>query len=178
MRLRALLVMLFASLFLCTTAAVAGPYPPPVAAGGEVSASRIKLPGCTTFTGHGFAHGTTVTVTDDGRVVGTTKTDAEGRFSLRVCFDVNARVGCHTLVGTGLGVDGRPASVSATVCITGLAEGPGGGEPGGGIPFTGFAATGVALGGIGLVAAGSAILLLMEKRHRSRRRARRVHVSA
>lgn len=171
------------ALFLLTpaamsTASAVGPYPPPTAEGsGSVSESRVEAGGCVTFSGTGFEPNTAVVIRDNGRYVATVRADSNGDFSYRICFGAGAKRGKHTLTGTGAGAGGSgELTVTAVVTVTGVSQRPGdnGGDNGGGIPFTGFTGSGIALGGIALVAAGSALLIASERRHRTRRRTARV----
>lgn len=176
-----LLVVL--ALVLGPAALAAGPYPPPAAGSGTMDPGRIGQGECATFAGDGFAPGETVTITDNGRPVGTTTADDRGRFSYRYCASSATRPGRHVLEATGA-TSGR--SVSAVVIVTGVeqsaprpvsgpalaGDGGGGGQgsAGGPLAFTGFPALALVLGGTLLVTLGSAVLLLVERRDRRRRR--------
>jgi hypothetical protein len=123
----------------------AGPYPPPPASGGQgqVDDSRVEAGECVIFSGDGFKPGTTVTIRDNGKVVGTAPVAADGTFSKRICFDTDAKPGRHTLTATGVATDGRPLTVSAVVFVTGVSQRPGSGPGSGPAPGTGAgAATG------------------------------------
>ncbi len=195
--------------------AAPGPYPPPTGGGsGSVTPSRACAGQCVTFSGNGFAPDVIVVIRDDGRLVGTARTDANGEFSTQVCFGTDARPGRHTLTATGTGADGKEMTVSAVVFVCGVSQRPpppsgdGGGDgngagdgdgagdgagdagaggngdggaggdgAGGGIPFTGFMGSLIALAGILLVAMGSALLVLLERRHTARRRAHRLRTA-
>lgn len=128
MRLRgAVAAMCAGALLLLTPAAAyaAGPYPPPADEHAEVDDTRVEAGECVIFSGGGFEPGTEVTIRDNGKVVGTTRADDRGEFRFEVCFEVDAKPGRHTLAVTGLGADGQPLTLTATVFVTGRSERPG-----------------------------------------------------
>jgi hypothetical protein len=98
--------------------AVAAPYPLPTSGEGQVTRSTI-------FSGGGFLPGSTVMITDNGKLVGTTKADKKGNFRDQVCFGTDAALGKHTLAGTGTGANGAGRVVTAVVTVIG-AEASGG----------------------------------------------------
>lgn len=134
------------------TGAQADCYPPNAGHGaGRVDKTRVAPGECVVFSGNGFRPGSTVTVADNGAVVGTAEANASGEFSERVCFGASTTPGQHELTGTGpdQGGDCAPGSgngngtrtVRATVFVLGesVVAPPGGGneEPRGEAPGVG-----------------------------------------
>jgi hypothetical protein len=155
-----------------SSALAAGPYPPPVRGSAEVSQSRVQVGDCIIFSGRGFAAFTDVRITDNGKFLGTARTNAKGEFRFKVCFPSDSQIGRHVIRGTGTGAGGGQITVSATVIVEGRSEQPGNGNGGGdgnggGLPFTGFVGAGLVVGSIALLAAGS-LLVLVGGRSRKR----------
>lgn len=112
-------------MLLAPAAQAAGPYPPPMDEHAEVSATRVQAGECVIFSGGGFEPGSEVTIYDNDELVGVTRADKNGDFRYEVCFDVDARPGRHTLKAVGLGADGAPLTLTATVFVTGVSQRPG-----------------------------------------------------
>ena len=173
---RLLLAALTTLAVVSATAAAAAPYPPPSNGEGKASPSRVKQGNCTTFSGDGFQAGTDITITDDDRKVGMTRTDDKGRFSSRICFATDAKVGQHVLRGTGLSAATSGPEyhrVTAVVTVTGVEERGGGSPqttPAAGVSDLVTSPFGLALLLLLAVPLISGPLLLMERRHRARRR--------
>ena len=132
-------------LVLLPAAAVAVPaqaedYPLPTHGQGKVDRTRVPVGECVIFSGDpgGFQPGATLTIKDDGVVVGTTTADAQGEFSHQVCFATNAHLGRHVLTAEGIGANTAFRDVTATVTVVGVSTtrpppsgGPSGGSTGG-----------------------------------------------
>jgi len=112
-------------------------YPGPSPAPPSVSASTVVSGQSVTFTAGGFAPGSTVTVTDNGVIVGAAGADAHGVFVLSVTI---GSVGTHTLTAAGRDASGAPLSVTATV------EGTASGGSSDGSLITGPAGSGTSSG--------------------------------
>jgi hypothetical protein len=125
------------------TGAQADCYPPnPGNGSGHVDKTRVAPGECVTFSGNGFRPRTTVTVADNGAVVGATQANSAGEFSKQVCFGATSAPGQHELTGTGAdkggdkGGDCKPGNgpkertVHATVFVlgAGIVAPPGGGS--------------------------------------------------
>ena len=165
-----------------SVAAAAAPYPPPATGSGKVAPSRVKQGHCTTFSGDGFAGGSSLRISDDGTFYGTTSTSTKGDFSAPVCFANDAKIGDHVLSAEGPNAQVAPSDpadrvVTATVTVTGVEQsGNGNGKPvksnrAGNetstdvvSPFTGAALALLLVPGI------TGVLLMLERRHRRRRR--------
>ena len=110
---------LAAAVLIGSTITTAGPafadYPGPTVPPPSVGASRVARGATDTFTAGGFATGTTVTVMDNGRVVGTAVAGPNGVFVLTLRI---ADCGANKLTAAGTGLNGTPFSVAAKV--TGL----------------------------------------------------------
>ncbi|TAL22103.1 MAG: hypothetical protein EPN99_06435 [Frankiales bacterium] len=175
---RLLLAALTAVAVLGATAAAAAPYPPPSNGEGKAAPSRVKQGHCTNFSGDGFAVGADITITDDDRKVGMTQTDDKGRFSSRICFATDARVGQHVLRGTGRSAatsGPEQHRVTAIVTVTGVEESGRGSDPEttpaasvGDLVTTPFGLSLLLLLVLPLI---SGPLLVLDRRHRARRRA-------
>lgn len=125
----------------------------PAQGNGRVSASRINPGDCVTFSGDGFAPGSSVSITDNGTSVGTATANAAGTFSTQVCISV---LGNHVLRGTGQTIGGTSRVVSARVVVSR------------GLVRTGTSATlPLLLGGMGLVAVGSGAVVVGRRRRRT-----------
>jgi len=110
---------LAAAVLIGGTITTAGPafadYPGPTVPPPSVGASRVARGATDTFTAGGFATSTTVTVMDNGRVVGTAVAGPNGVFVLTLRI---ADCGANKLTAAGTGLNGTPFSVAAKV--TGL----------------------------------------------------------
>jgi LPXTG-motif cell wall-anchored protein len=141
------------TLFLGTALATAASAQyPPQAANGRVTKSTVGPGGCVTFSGDGFAPGSTVTVTDNNATVGTATASVTGTFSLQVCPQV---LGVHILRGTGKTPTGATRVVVAQVRVVQASR----------LPSTGSDKTleTVALGA-GLVVAGAGAVAFARRR--------------
>lgn len=135
------------------------PYPPSVG-NARLNRSRACQGQCVQFSGDGFAPNSDVVVTDNGRRVGTARTNPRGSFSFRYCFADDAAVGRHELKGTGRESDGRTRTVTAVVEVCRKVSGSG-------LPRTGDNSTMPALMmGFILVAAGTMTVFLTRRRRR------------
>ena len=127
-------------------AALAACYPPHSQGQGEVDRTEVRPGECVTFSGGGFKPLTQVSITDDKRTVETVRSDADGQFTARVCFDTDAKVGEHQLRGTGLAAQSSGCdssgerTVTAKVRVVGATSS--GGSTSGGHANAGFASRG------------------------------------
>ena len=154
-------------------------YPGPSPVPPSVSASTVQPGRSVTFSAGGFAPGSTVTVTDNGVVVGTATADANGVFVLSVTI---GSVGTHTLTASGTDTNGASLSVTATVegVLSGppdglLISGPGGSATSGGstsgTTLTALPRTGSdlvvpgAVSGVALVLMGGTGVVVARRRH-------------
>lgn len=165
MRIKQVLAALVAVLLL-------GALAPPVAsaqygvdvANARVSRSRVCQGECVVFSGDGFRANSTVTITDNGRVVATVRTNAAGRFTYQLCFDDDAAVGRHEIRGTGVNPQGGARVVRAFVDVCAKSKSGAGGK---GLTRTGTDVLLPALGmGFLLVLIGAVALFLARRRHR------------
>lgn len=149
---RATTVALFALLALVGlgTAASAQPYPPSQGEG-TVSRSRIAPGESVEFCGDGFAPDTEVVITDNGEVVDTVTTNADGEFCVTLTLE---EPGTHVLAGTGTGADGEVRTVTATVVVAAA-----------GLPATGSNTILPAIGvGLALVTIGTFLIYAVRRR--------------
>jgi hypothetical protein len=159
--------------------ASAAPYPPPATGQGKAAPSRVKQGHCTTFSGDGFAAGAQVNVFDDDRHYGITSADDKGGFMSRVCFANDARVGDHVLAARGPNAQTLPSDpadreVTATVTVVGVEEssGPDDVDSANAASSTPLRSPfALAAFGLLLLPVLSGVLLVLERRHRRRRRA-------
>ena len=159
--------------------ACVGGLPRALAGAPSVSASTVQPGRSVTFSAGGFGPGSTVTVTDNGVVVGTATADANGVFVLAVTI---GSVGTHTLTASGTDANGAPLSVTATVegVLSGspdglLISGPGGSATTGGstsgTTLTALPRTGSdlvvpgAVSGVALVLMGGTGVVVARRRH-------------
>jgi hypothetical protein len=116
-------------------------YPLPTHGKGKVDRTRVPVGECVNFSGDpgGFKPGATLTIKDDGVVVGTTTADAQGEFTFQVCFATNAHLGRHVLTAEGIGANGAFRDVTATVTVVGASttRPPPGSTTGGGTTGSG-----------------------------------------
>ena len=128
---------------------------PPSAGNGHVTKSTVGPGGCVTFTGDGFAPDSSVTITDNGKTVGTVTTSVTGTFTKEVCPTV---LGVHILRGTGKTPTGATRVVVAQVTVV----------AGSRLPSTGSDHTfeTIALGA-GLVLVGAGAVVVARRRRRS-----------
>jgi hypothetical protein len=158
--------------------ALAAPYPPPATGEGKAAPSRVKQGHCTTFTGDGFAAAAQVDIFDDNRHYGITSADDTGAFKSRVCFANDARVGDHVLAARGRNAQTVPTDpadreVTAKVTVVGVEEssGPDDVDSANAASSTALQSP-FALAALGLLLLPllSGVLLVLERRHRRRRR--------
>lgn len=113
-----------------TTAAAAPAAPATGTAGAAVQPQATQSPGQASsstlapgdqlvITGGGFAPGADLTATffSDPVVVGTTRADANGQFSIRVTIPAGASPGVHRIVVSGRGPQGGPHECVVTVTV-------------------------------------------------------------
>lgn len=106
-----------------------------------------------TVTGGGFARNSTVTITFDTVVLGTTVTRSDGTFSTTVTIPANATPGRHTLAAVGTAPNGASRRLTSSIEVLGTTA-----QRGGILPRTGngltppLAASAVLLLGVGSVA--------------------------
>jgi hypothetical protein len=149
-------------------------YPLPTRGQGTVSSTSVHAGDCVIFSGSGFAPNTPLTLTDNGKVVGHTRSDGIGDFSAKVCFPTTARLGKHTLEAAGRGANGAARVVFASVTVLGVVvTRPGTVGPGGTLPFTGSDILSLLGLGLFLVLLG-AVLVWRNNRAGERRRAARL----
>lgn len=159
-------------------------YPLPTHGDGTVSRSVVHVGECTVFSGGGFKPHSTVTITDNGKVLGTTQTDRNGNFSYTVCYSTDSTLGRHTLTGSGTGANGAARTVSAVVTVVGAESLPVKSDAGtdngdgGGLPFTGADILGLALMALALIALGWLLVARNLNARAARRRVRRQRGSA
>ncbi|MCU1587677.1 MAG: hypothetical protein JWN31_1170, partial [Frankiales bacterium] len=138
--LRALVAALVLLIGVASAPARAADYPLPTHGKGKVDRTRVPVGECVIFSGDpgGFQPGATLTIKDDGAVVGTAKADAQGEFSTKVCFATDAHLGRHVLTAEGIGANTAFRDVTATVTVVGASttRPPPGGTTGGGTTTT------------------------------------------
>jgi hypothetical protein len=153
-------------------------YPAPTVGAGAVDKSVARPGDCVVFSGGGYKPGVVLSVTDNAHKVHTVKTNSKGRFSVRVCFDTNAKLGKHVLCAKGMGANGASRVVCATVLLLGkvITRPRGfGGLPHTGpstLPFTGAKGL-LTLGFLGALLLAAGIWFVRHGRRRSRRRVAR-----
>lgn len=99
------------------------PYPPSPPAGSVSTTTTCA--GCTvTTTWTGFEPGSTINLTlfSHGRHLGSTTVNAEGVAVAIVTIPDDTPAGRHRITGTGRAEDGRPATASITIWVTGTEE--------------------------------------------------------
>jgi hypothetical protein len=160
------------------SSALAAPYPPPATGEGKAAPSRIKQGHCTHFSGDGFATASRVQIWDDTTFYGNTTSGDSGEFVSRVCLKADARVGDHVLAARGpnaqlLPTDPADREVTATVTVVGVEQSA---DPDD-IDVDKSASTttvqsrfAYATVGLLLLPLLSGVLLVLERRHRRRRR--------
>lgn len=168
---RALLLACVLLLCLLWAGAANAQYPPTVGTG-NVNRSTVKKCQCVIFSGDGFAPGSPVTITDNGRFVARVTADRRGTFRHRVCFDEKRAEGRHDLLATGTNPSGGAHEVRATVFVRGDTCFRRGDEIHDeslwrDLPRTGAGSTVPALLlGFGLVTTGSGVLFVAKHRRR------------
>jgi hypothetical protein len=154
-KLRHVLAAFVALMFALGVAAPASAQYGSTVGNGRVSKGTMRPGECTTFTGDGFAPGSSVVISDNGQDIATVTADDAGNFTYEYCTSV---LGVHLLRGTGTDPLGGERIVVATVVVAGRR----------------LAATGsdntvmLLLSGLGLVVAGSGTVLAGSLRRRRR----------
>jgi hypothetical protein len=160
-------------------AALAAPYPPPATGSGSAAPSRVKQGKCTTFSGDGFTVAARVEIYDDQAHYGTTSAGNKGEFKSRVCFANDAKIGDHVLSAHGANAKTLPNDpdervVTATVTVVGVRESDPELDSNNAASTSGtdvLSPFGLAVAGLLLLPFVTGVLLLLEQRHRRRRRA-------
>lgn len=113
-----------------------------------------------TITGRNFKPGSTASFTlfSEPVLLGTAVADAAGVVTLRVTLPQDVAAGAHTIVISGVGMDGAAVDVSAAIAIAALAASDGG------LATTGASAK--VLGGlaIALLMAGASVFVMNRRR--------------
>lgn len=205
-RLRSLrLLLLVAAAALVPTAftAAAEPYPLPTHENGTISRTQCQAGDTVVFSGTGYRpimNGNArqrLSVTDNGRPMGTTPVADDGSFAFTFEIRSNTSVGQHTYVAKGTGANGAPRDTTAVCHVVGVTQsagqqassGDGGGNGvsgdgvsgggvgrGGALPFTGADVMALVASAVLLIAVGA--LLVLRNQAAARRRGRRRHPAA
>ncbi|MBW3557405.1 MAG: hypothetical protein KY454_10780 [Actinobacteria bacterium] len=113
-----------------------------------------------TVTGGGFAPTSSVTVSFDTIVLGTTVTRDNGTFTTTVTIPANASPGSHTLTAVGTAPNGATRRLTATIEVLGVSA-----ARSGTLPRTGPGlATPLAASAVLLISAGSVAVLSTRRR--------------
>jgi hypothetical protein len=171
-------------------AASAAPYPLPTHENGTISRTQCSAGDKVVFSGSGYAvngPGSSrqrLTVTDNGKKMGTTPVGDNGAFSYSFTIRSNTPIGKHTYVARGKGANTADRDTTAVCYVTGITQsagqpvstdGAGGGagasdgDGGGNLAFTGADILTMVATALGLIALGA----LLVWRNLSSRRVRR-----
>ncbi|MCA1845150.1 MAG: hypothetical protein LC792_18545 [Actinobacteria bacterium] len=161
-------------LLVAPVAALAQQYPPSATQLGVDDAS--PAPGQpVAVAGDGYAPGTPVTITFQSTpvVVGTTRADSSGRFSVKVRVPADAEAGAHSIKSSGMGSDGRMRVLSAAVTVDGPAPAAAAAAPvrsqsRSGLSLTGLAAAVPLAVGCAALAGGGLLVMLARRGARAR----------
>ncbi len=126
----------------------------------QVGTSQVRPGESVTVSGDGFAANSTVTVTFDATVLGTTQTRQSGAFSMTVTIPITASPGSHTLAATGVAANGATRRLASTVNVLGAGVARQGSLPRTGNGFAAPLAASAAL----LIGAGSVVVVAARRR--------------